>query len=87
MKTKQEILAQPYVNITDIKTLLSLPRDKAKMIFMVCDEEEAKKPFRAHDRKVPLHSVLKTVGVTYAFLSKQIESLEIKNEASGKASK
>lgn len=72
MKSRKEILKQPLVNISDIKILLDLPRDKAKEIYMVVDEKENDKPFRAHDHKVPLQSVLKTAGVSFAFLAKQI---------------
>ena len=72
MKTRKEILAQPFVNISDIKNLLQLPREKAREIYQRCDEEEAKKEYRAHLNKVPLQSALKVAGVSYAFLSKQI---------------
>lgn len=72
MKTRREILSQPYVNISEIKRLLQLPRDKAKEIYQICDEAEALKEFRAHENKVPLQSVLRIAGVSYSFLAKQI---------------
>jgi hypothetical protein len=72
MKTRKEILSQPFVNISDIKSLLMIPRDKAKEIYQRCDEEESKKEYRAHLNKVPLQSALKMAGVSYAFLQKQI---------------
>ena len=72
MKTRREILSQPFVNISDIKCLLKLPRDKAKEIYQKCDEEESKKEYRAHINKVPLQSALRVAGVSYAFLRKQL---------------
>lgn len=73
MKTRQEILEQSYVNISDIKTLLMLPKDKAKLIFEEIDKEESKKQFRAHENKVPLNKVLKLLEINYSFLEKQIK--------------
>lgn len=72
MKTRKEILSQPFVNISDIKNLLMIPRDQAKQIYQLCDEEEMKKEYRAHIHKVPLQSALRIAGVSYAFLQKQI---------------
>lgn len=73
MKTRQEILEQSYVNISDIKALLMLPKDKAKLIFEEIDKEESKKQFRAHENKVPLNKVLKLLEINYSFLEKQIK--------------
>ncbi len=72
MKDRKEILKQPLVNISDIKALLGVPRDRAKELYEICDLEENGKPFRAHERKVPLQSVLKKAGISYSFLQKQI---------------
>ena len=72
MKTRKEILSQPFVNISDIKYLLQLPRDKAKEIYQKCNEEESKKEYRAHLNKVPLQNALRVAGVSYAFLRKQV---------------
>ena len=72
MKTRREILSQTFVNISDIKYLLQLPREKAKEIYQICDEEESKKEFRAHINKVPLQSALRIAGVSYSFLQKQV---------------
>lgn len=71
-KTRQEIIAQYYVNRKDIQTLLGIPRAKASELFELVDREERKKTFRAHENKVPLADVLKTAGVGYAFLARQI---------------
>ena len=71
-KTRQQILSQPFVNISDIKNLLQLPRDKAREIYQKCDEEESRKEYRAHMNKVPLQSALRIAGVSYAFLMKQV---------------
>ena len=72
MKTRKEILQQPFVNISDIKRLLQLPRDKAKEIYLKCDEEESKKQYRAHVNKVPLQNALRVAGISYSFIKKQI---------------
>ncbi len=72
MKTRREILSQPLVNISDIKSRLNVSREKAREIFQICDEEEQKREYRAHTNKVPLQNVLKVAGVSYAFLQKQI---------------
>ena len=72
MKRREDILSQPFVNISDIKTLLQIPRDSAREIYRKCDEEESKREYRAHVNKVPLQRVLQIAGVSYSFLSKQI---------------
>lgn len=72
MKRREDILKQPFVNISDIKTLLQISRDAARDIYLICDEEETKKPFRAHVNKVPLQNALRVAGVSYSFLSKQV---------------
>lgn len=75
MKTRKDILSQPFVNRSDIQRLLWIPREKASEIFRICDEEEQKKEYRAHTSKVPLENVLKVAGVRYAFLEKQVNEL------------
>lgn len=65
---------QYYVSKTDVQRLLKIPRDKAREVYQIVDEAEQKKPFRAHESKVPLRDVLKVAGVNYQFLRKQIES-------------
>lgn len=72
MKTRKEILAQPYVNISDIRCLLQLPKDKARALYMEVDELESQKPFRPHDKKVLLQNVLKMAGISFSFIEKQI---------------
>lgn len=72
MKRREDILKQPFVNISDIKTLLQIPRDAARNIYLICDEEETRKLYRAHVNKVPLQEVLRVAGVSYSFLSKQV---------------
>lgn len=74
---RREILSKPYVNITDIQILLQLPKEKARLIFYEIDDEEKKKMFRAHENKVPLHSVLKLLGINYSFLEKQIKGEQL----------
>lgn len=71
MKRREDILKQPFVNISDIKTLLQIPRNSAREIYQKCDEEESKKEYRAHVNKVPLQRALQIAGVSYAFLKKQ----------------
>lgn len=72
-RTRKEILTKPYVNITDIQILLQLPKEKARLIFYEINKEENKKMFRPHESKVPLHSVLKLLGINYNFLEKQVK--------------
>lgn len=74
MKNKESIIKQPLVNISDIKTLLNLPRNEAKKLFLICDEIENKKEFRAHKNRVPLQLVLKKANLSYSFLLKQIQN-------------
>lgn len=71
MKRREDILSQPFVNISDIKTLLKIPREAAREIYRKCDEEESKKEYRAYVNKVPLQRALQIAGVSYAFLKKQ----------------
>lgn len=72
-KSRKEILSKPYVNITDIQTLLQLPKEKARLIYLEVDKEENEKRFRPHESKVPLHSVLKLLDISYGFLEKQVK--------------
>ena len=74
MKTRQDIFNQYYVNRQDIQRLLKIPKEKARKVFVMVDEVEKQKRFRAHESKVPLKDVLKTAGIDYQFLKKQIES-------------
>ena len=72
MKTRREIIEQYYVNVSDIHTLLRIPRAKARELFMEVDREEREKPFRAHNNKVPLPRILNLADVNLGFLMKQI---------------
>lgn len=72
MKARAELIRQYYVNISEIKELLQIPRRNAEALFREIDKQEERKPFRAH-YKVPLMDVLKLAGVDYGFLSEQIK--------------
>lgn len=72
MKSRREVLSQPYVNINDIRQLLKVPKDKARRIYQEVDAIESKKEFRPHENKVLLQNVLKATGISYSFLERQI---------------
>ena len=73
MKSKKDIIKEYYVNAKEIKKLLGISYEKAKIIFDVVDQKENEKIFRAHERKVPLAEALNVADVNYWFLKSQVE--------------
>ena len=73
MRTRREIIAEYYVNAKDLQRLLRISYKNALRLFREIEEQEEKKRFRAHERKVPLVDCLKLAGVEYYFLKEQIE--------------
>ena len=70
MKTRQEVITQPYLNIRDIQILLKVSYGKAKKIYEEADGLQLKK---FHDHKVSIKDVMKVTGINFSTLLKQIE--------------
>ena len=70
MKTRDEILAQPFVNIQDIKNLLSISEQQSKKLFYKISAQEDSElgEFRVVKNKVKLTNVLKSQKLTLSQL-------------------
>ena len=73
---RTKILQSYYVNAGEIKRLLNISGESARVLFHVVDEEERQRKYRAHMNKVPLKRVLELAGIDYAFLLKQCKEEE-----------
>lgn len=69
MKTRKEIIAQPYLNITDISILLKISYPHAKCIY---EEAKAREKTEFHGRRVSIQDVMKVTGITLNTLMKQV---------------
>ena len=75
-KTREEILAQPYLTKADIKKLLQVSQGKAVRIYGFAEsiDKEFFKEFRIEPTKVRITSVCKVAGISLNTLQKQIKS-------------
>ena len=75
-KTREEILAQPYLTKADIKKLLQVSQGKAVRIYGFAEsiDKEFFKEFRIEPTKVRITSVCKVTGISLNTLQKQIKS-------------
>ena len=75
-KTREEILAQPYLTKADIKKLLRVSQGKAVRIYRFAEsiDKEFFKEFRIEPAKVRITSVCKVTGISFNMLAKQIKS-------------
>ena len=79
MKTRDELLAQAFLNRSEISSLLGVPYATASKIYALADriDQEGLKEFRIYDTKVRITSVCKVAGIslnTLHTLQKQIKS-------------
>ncbi len=76
MKSREEILAQSYLNKSEISRLLDVPFKVAARIYGLADkiDQETLKEFRIYDTKVRITSVCKVAGISLNTLQKQIKS-------------
>lgn len=80
MPTRLERLNKYYWNRSDIQIVLGIPQKKASEVFKQADEIEKKKsPFRPHDTKVSVKTVMKLTGTDERLLRRQILS-ELENK-------
>ena len=77
-KTREQIVQQPYLNITDIQRLFQCSQKKAKKIYSFADEIDRTElgKYRLEDAKVRITSVCKVTGITIALLLKQTKSTQ-----------
>lgn len=75
-KSREEILAQPYLTKADIKKLLQVSQGKAVRIYRFAEtiDNEFFKEFRIEPTKVRITSVCKVAGISLNTLQKQIKS-------------
>ena len=83
-KTREEILAQPYLTKADIKKLLQVSQGKAVRIYGFAEsiDKEFFKEFRIEPTKVRITSVCKVTGISLNTLQKQIKSASSRKEQS-----
>lgn len=83
-KTREEILAQPYLTKADIKKLLQVSQGKAVRIYGFAEtiDNEFFKEFRIEPTKVRITSVCKVAGISLNTLQKQIKSASSRKEQS-----
>ncbi len=76
VKTKTETAKQAYCNVTDIQRLLTCSWKKAKKLYQIADEMDAKElgRYRIEDHKVRITSVCKASGISLAALQKIAEA-------------
>ena len=70
MKTRKEIIAQPYLSITDISILLKVSYPHAKAIYQ---DAKAREKTAYHGNKVSIQDVMKVTGITLNTLMKQAD--------------
>ena len=70
MKTRKEIIAQPYLSITDISILLKISYPHAKAIY---EKAKARERTEFHGRRVSIEAVTKVTGITLNTLIKQAD--------------
>ncbi len=75
MKTREELLAQSYLNRSEISRLMGISYSAASKIFKLADsiDQESLK-YRVYDTKVRITSVCKVAGISLNTLQKQIKS-------------
>lgn len=74
--SREDILNKPYLNRTDIKMLLDVPRQVAENIFLQADAIDNEMDFRVYPTKVRMQSVLKVTNISWNLLQKQIKNAD-----------
>lgn len=76
VKTREQLLSDPYLSIVEISRLLDIPYRQAKKIFTVSmkiDQEQLKE-LMIFDNKVRFKTVMKVSGNDFNLLAKQIKN-------------
>lgn len=73
-RSREEVLALPYLRKTDIATLLQVSQTTAYRIYAEADKLDQQMKFRVEPTKVRMQSVMKVTEMNYNLLSKQIKS-------------
>lgn len=76
VKTREELLTQPFLKASDIQRLLGVSYKSAKKIYTLADKLDTDQlgDYRIEARKVRFTTVCKVTGVTLATLQKQIKN-------------
>lgn len=73
-RSREEVLALPYLRKTDIATLFQVSQTTAYRIYAEADKLDQQMKFRVEPTKVRMQSVMKVTEMNYNLLSKQIKS-------------
>lgn len=75
-KSREEILAQPYLTKADIKKLLQIGYGSSVRVYKAAErlDIEQLREYRIEPRKVRITSVCKVAGISLNTLQKQIKS-------------
>ena len=79
--SREDILNKPYLNRTDIKMLLDVPRQVAERIYNQADTIDSQMKFRAYPNKVRMQTVLNVQELDYELLKAQIKNADAATSA------
>ena len=75
-KTREQLLGESYLNITEIQTLLRISKPKARKIWLIAikKDREYLGDYLLYENKARIETVLSVVGKSYNLLAKQIKN-------------